>query len=287
MDLTRLRHILAVAEARSFSRAAEQCCITQPALSRSIAAFETEHGVRLFDRGRGGVLITSAGRLVVEQARAILGATRDLADSLSLYTRGDGGEITFGIGPLAASLILPRLSVRMLAARPHLRLRTEILPPGRLLGELLDDRLELFFGNSWQMESLDVEVTPVGTMVLAVMVRSGHPLTGRTDLTMADIAAWPAASPVERPAAGLLGTSGAFICDNCHILREATLASDCVWLSSTAFAAQDLAEGRLVALDIADFPRFESEISLVRRRGRSLSPAAEAVIAEVRLILAA
>ena len=46
MDLTRLRHILAVAEARSFSRAAEQCCITQPALSRSIAAFSADTGSR-------------------------------------------------------------------------------------------------------------------------------------------------------------------------------------------------------------------------------------------------
>lgn len=58
MEMTRLRHILAVARTRSFSRAAEEEGITQPALSRSIAAFEQRHGVTLFDRGRGGVHVT-------------------------------------------------------------------------------------------------------------------------------------------------------------------------------------------------------------------------------------
>jgi len=281
MDFARLRHIVAVADCCNFSRAAEQCCVSQPALSRSIAAFEAHYGVRLFDRGRGGVRVSAAGRLVVEQARALIAAAGDLEDSLSDYSRGDGGDVAFGIGPLAASLILPRVTADLLGERPRLRLRATILPPGRLLGELLDDRLELFFGHAWQMESLDVEVTSAGTMPLAVLVRSGHPLAGRTGLAMADLAGWPVASPVDSSTAGLLGAAGGFICDNCDILRATTLASDCLWPSSPAFAAQDMAEGRLVALDLADFPLDQSEIAIVRRRGRSLSPAAELLIARV------
>lgn len=281
MDLARLRHIVAVADSRNFSRAAEQCCISQPALSRSIAAFEAQHGVRLFDRGRGGVRVSAAGRLVVEQARALIAAARDLEDSLSHYARGEGGDVAFGIGPLAASLILPRVSATLLTERPRLKLRATILPPGRLLGELLDDRLELFFGHAWQMESLDVEVSSAGTMPLAVLVRAGHPLAGRVGLSMADLAGWPVASPVDSSTAGLLGAGGGFICDNCDILRATTLASDCLWPSSPAFVEQDIFDGRLVALDLADFPLSDSEVSIVRRRGRTLSPAAELLIASV------
>ena len=109
MELTRLRHILAVARTGSFSRAAEEERITQPALSRSIAAFEQRHGVILFDRGRGGAHPTPAGRLVIEQARRLLSATNDLERSLRLYGTGEAGRLAFGLGPLLASLFLPGL----------------------------------------------------------------------------------------------------------------------------------------------------------------------------------
>ena len=93
MELTRLRHIVAVARNRSFSRAAEEEGITQPALSRSIAAFERRHDVTLFDRGRGGVYPTPAGTLVIEQASKLLAGSSELERSLKLYGRGDAGRV--------------------------------------------------------------------------------------------------------------------------------------------------------------------------------------------------
>src|SRR5213593_1327258 len=100
MDLTRLRHIVAVADTGSFSRAAEDVRITQPALSRSIATFEQQYGVRLFDRGRGGVSSTPAGSLVIEQARSMLSAATDLERSMRLFGKGEAGRVAFGLGPL-------------------------------------------------------------------------------------------------------------------------------------------------------------------------------------------
>ena len=91
MDLNRLRHIVAVARNQSFSRAAEEQGITQPALSRSIAAFERRHGVVLFDRGRGGVHPTAAGNLVIDQARKLLAAAGDLERSLRRHPAGEVG----------------------------------------------------------------------------------------------------------------------------------------------------------------------------------------------------
>src|SRR5689334_16184028 len=96
VDLTRLRHIVAIADTGSFSRAAEEVRITQPALSRSIATFEQRHGVRLFHRGRGGVSVTPAGALVIEQARTMLAAAGDLERSLRLFGKGEAGRVAFG-----------------------------------------------------------------------------------------------------------------------------------------------------------------------------------------------
>src|SRR3954462_9471763 len=68
MDPRRLMTFRAVAHARSFSRAAEQMSLTQPSVSHQIALLETEIGVRLLDRGRGGLRLTEAGAVLLEHA---------------------------------------------------------------------------------------------------------------------------------------------------------------------------------------------------------------------------
>ena len=109
VSLTRLRHILAVARTGSFSLAAEEEGISQPALSRSIQAFEAEYEVRLFDRSRGGATLTAAGALAVEHARNVLAAAGELDRNMSLIGKGEAGRVGVGFGPLVASLLLPGL----------------------------------------------------------------------------------------------------------------------------------------------------------------------------------
>lgn len=286
MDLTRLRHILAVARTGSFSRAAEEERITQPALSRSIAVFEQRHGVILFDRGRGGAYPTPAGALVIEQARKLLAASGDLERSLRLYGAGEAGRVTIGIGPLMASLLLPALGETLLRTRPGLQIVTQVRTPDQLLPELLGDRVEMIVGNNWQMTNVPgIETRVLARLPLAPMVRADHPLAGRAGLTAADLADFPTASAVELP--GSMGArAGAFVCDNYHILRDMVLRTDCLWLSSAAFVAPELAAGALVRLDIADSPPVETEICLLVRRGRTRSPAAISVTAEIEAMLA-
>src|SRR3954470_14955131 len=80
MDPRRLMTFRAVAQARSFSRAAEQMSLTQPSVSHQIALLETEIGVRLLDRGRGGLRLTAAGAGLLEHADHVA-CRLDLADT--------------------------------------------------------------------------------------------------------------------------------------------------------------------------------------------------------------
>ncbi|MDB5723448.1 MAG: hypothetical protein JWQ16_202 [Novosphingobium sp.] len=286
MEFAKLRHIVAVADTGSFSRAAEELNLTQPALSRSVAAFEVYHGVQLFDRGRSGVTPTAGGKMVVEQARAILSATGDLERSLCLYSKGEAGRIEFGLGPLLASLLLPTLSRALLRSHPSLQLFTLTKPADQLLVDLMNDNIEMIFGNSWHVSQLpNVINEPIGTLKLAMIVRSDHELAGRADLSMHDLLGFPVASAVELPSGGLAGSGGAFICDNFHILRETVLGTDCVWLSTPAFVADELREGRMAVLDIIDLWPAQADICMVFRQGRTRSPIASAITEQVREIL--
>jgi DNA-binding transcriptional LysR family regulator len=79
--------------------------------------------------------------------------------------------------------------------------------------------------------------------------------------------------------------AGLFVCDNFHILRDTVRKTDCTWITSPAFLADDLRDGRLVQLEVADLAPANSEICVVFKRGRTRSPAAVAVTEEVRRML--
>ena len=84
MELRRLRHLIAVVEHGSFSRAAEAVHLTQPALSRSIQALEAEVGTAVLERNRGAIEPTDVGRLLLTHARQLDSATRDLERDIAL-----------------------------------------------------------------------------------------------------------------------------------------------------------------------------------------------------------
>src|SRR4051795_8836649 len=74
MELRHLRYFVAIAEERSFTRAAERLWVAQPGLSTQIRRLEADLGVQLFERHTRGVDLTSAGELFLERARAALSA---------------------------------------------------------------------------------------------------------------------------------------------------------------------------------------------------------------------
>lgn len=286
MDLTHLRQVIAIAETGSISRAAERLFITQPALSRSLAAFEARHGVRLFDRDRKGVTPTAAGRLVIEQGRALLFAATGLEDSLSDYKQGKLSRIFIGFRPLLASMILPRLATSMLQGGAIAQLAVSIGSPFRLTEQLLDDRLEFCIGNSDQFESPDVVARGIGSIPFALIVRAGHPLADRADLLIRDLADFPIVDSSNRFGDYYFNTDlPGVICDNHDILRTVALGSDAIWVSSSAFVQKEIRQGTLCVLDVCDLKFEYSRVSVISHKARTLSPAANHIIAQVETIL--
>ncbi|MCB2059145.1 MAG: LysR family transcriptional regulator [Novosphingobium sp.] len=287
VSLTRLRHILAVARTGSFSLAAEEEAISQPALSRSIQAFEAEYDVRLFDRSRGGASLTAAGTLAVEHARNVLAAAGELDRNMSLIGKGEAGRVGVGFGPLVASLLLPGLGKRLMSTHPNLQLVSKIRPADQLLDALVDGTVEAIIGNSGHLSQIPgVVQEQLGTLKLGMAVRRDHPLGNGGRLTMEDLALFPVASAVEGATVFAPGHTGAFVSENFHILREVVLETDCVWLTSPSFIANDLHENKLVQLRISDLQPAETDIWIAFRRGRSRSPMLDMLVETVAEMLA-
>lgn len=121
-SLRQLQYIVAVAELRSFRRAAAACNVSQPSLSAQIAQVERTLGVQLFERDRGGVLLTSDGNVFVERARALLRDADDIVYAARQFTEPFSRSLTLGVIPTIAPYLLPEAMLRLRAQYPKLKI---------------------------------------------------------------------------------------------------------------------------------------------------------------------
>ncbi|HEX6236390.1 MAG TPA: LysR family transcriptional regulator, partial [Acidimicrobiales bacterium] len=105
MELRQLRYFVAVAEELHFARAAARLLITSPTLSQQVKSLERDLGVRLFDRGSAGVVLTPAGEELLAKARGTLSAAEDLEAAAQRLARGHAASMCLGF--LSYSLTAP------------------------------------------------------------------------------------------------------------------------------------------------------------------------------------
>src|SRR6516165_11851923 len=121
MEMHQLRYFVAIARTGSFSRAAEQCFVSQPSLSQQIQKLEKSLGQRLFDRLGRRAALTDAGRLLLERAEAIL----ETVDDVQRRLRDDdpqGGSLSVGAIPTIAPYLLPRILPAFLKKYPRVEM---------------------------------------------------------------------------------------------------------------------------------------------------------------------
>lgn len=258
MTLVQLRHLIALADAGSFSKAAELLFLTQPALSRSIRALEDELRAPLFDRVGRRIELTPMGRVTLDRARHLMLDADELQISAGRLEDGQSGHLRIGMGSgPGAMLMLPLL---LQAARERPRLHVEISRAGtELLVQALRARSldALVVDVRSLLPAVDLCVESVLEMRGAFMVRRGHPLARmRSGVTFETIAKYPIAStPLsDEVARVLIERFGArahpescvtLRCEEVPSLVEVTQQSDSVLLAIRA-AAPDLVELKTV-----------------------------------------
>ena len=143
LDLRLVEHAIALAHHRSYARAAKVLHVSQPTLSRRIAGLEESLGVRLFDRGRGGVEPTPFGRVLLERGAALLADEAALRREIQQLAGLEAGELVVGAGPFSAEISVGRAMTRLLAKHPQLRARIACFDPEQIVRDVLAGRCDL------------------------------------------------------------------------------------------------------------------------------------------------
>lgn len=299
MDLKRLSHLLALADERHFGRAAERVHLSQPALSRSIQALESETGQRLFDRDTGDVRPTPAGEFLIGRARRLLFDARSLERDMALYSDRQLGSLAFGVGPFPAAMLMHQVVPRLRLDHPAVTLRVEVNNWQILEARLRAEAIEFFVADirNFTAES-DLLIRSLGQVSAGFFVRPEHPLAGRKvqmgELEGYGIATTRLPEVVKLETARTLGISTrqalpiVLECDDVALLKTVAGSTDTILGVIHGAVAEDIRVGRLIELHVVDRPGFHSEIGVVSLQGRSLSPTAlcviEAVVAEMQSV---
>jgi DNA-binding transcriptional LysR family regulator len=143
MELRHLRYFVAVAEEENISKAALKLHVSQPGVSRQIHDLEDELGFQLFERSAKAVRLTAAGRVFLDEARAVLKRAGEAVEKARTAAAGVAGQINIGYAPSLTVKILPPALRNFQERFPNVRAVLHDLSTEEMLAQLGEDKLQV------------------------------------------------------------------------------------------------------------------------------------------------
>ncbi|ONG50650.1 hypothetical protein BKE38_17710 [Pseudoroseomonas deserti] len=284
-SIRQLRALTAAVETGSFGRAALRLHLSQPALTVQIRELEQALGVSLFDRTARGAQPTAAGAALAESFGRILAELDAVVDGAREQAARRAGVVHLAVLPSVAATLLPGALARLKAAHPGIRVMLRDAVAKRVGALVKEGSAELGIGHATTPDP-ELSETPLFEDELVAVLPPDHPLAARPRLTLEELAATPLV--LTDPESSLRALAEAAFASAGLAPRpayEATYMSTAVALVRAGLgvgllpaSAMDLRVAPLLATRPVDSPLLRRRIVLLRRRGASLSPAAEALI---------
>lgn len=190
LDLTQLRAVLAVRDSGTVTLAAEQIGLSQPAVSRLIAALESELGFVVFERTRKRMVLSERGAKFLDEAQSAMRGMARLAVLAGELRRGSHGLLRVGaIAPLALGLVAQAIALysRKVA---NITVVIEVLGRQAQLEELRAGRLDIALA-AMPFSGSGLRVEPIFEADAVCLLQSSHPLARRGTITPAELADQP------------------------------------------------------------------------------------------------
>jgi LysR family hydrogen peroxide-inducible transcriptional activator len=142
MTITQLKYVLAVAEHKNFTLAAEKCFVTQPTLSMQIQKIEEELEIQIFDRTKKPIQLTEIGQKIVNQSKNIVNEADRIQDIVDQQKGFFGGEFRLGIIPTIMPTLLPMFLNNFIKKYPKVKLIIEELNTNEIIEKLKNGHLD-------------------------------------------------------------------------------------------------------------------------------------------------
>lgn len=190
MELKHLRSFVKVANLLSFSRAAQQLHLSQPALSAQIKALEDDLGVKLLERNRRMVRLTPAGETLLADAAELLQQIAKTEQRVSRISSGDAGHLRIGFVASATAEIVPAIVLAFRKRYPDVSLELKNMPTVQQVDALRSGAIDAGFVRM-PLEEDGLAVSVVHREPFAIVLSKNHVLAREKDLSVRQLAQEP------------------------------------------------------------------------------------------------
>ena len=286
LSFIHLRTFLTVIKQGSFTRAAHELSLTQPAVSGHIAALEEEFGMPLFNRTGKKIVLTDAGSILQKGARDILDRVEDLKGELTDLKALRGGTIRIGASKIIGVYMLPRILMAFRDQFPDIELQISIHSAHTIAGQVEDNAYDLaIVGEGDQIAFRNIGTKVIGEDRLVVIASPNHPLASRGMVTIEELGSEPfilsgrltASLQSLKAQLSELGVNlkSSIEMDEAGAIKRAVEEGAGLAILSRSVVERELIEGRLIELQL-DHQILKRSILMLWRQDRRFSKNTEA-----------
>jgi DNA-binding transcriptional LysR family regulator len=296
----RLLHLITLVEHAHFGRAAKALNISQPALTKSIQALETELAVTLVDRKSGSISLTVFGELVVQRSAVWLTAEEDLRREIKLLVEHEIGSLKVALGPYPSVTSGYQGVARLLAKHPKTQVTVHVVGWREVAQQVLARTVDLGIAEISELQGNQQFITELlGQHQARVLCRPGHPILKLDQVSLAQLTKFPwicsripsrftAALPKNLGAAGVIDPENGDFVPAIEIDVPMQLAgfltgSDVLVFALLTSVERELQAGEAVIVPVTGL-ELKSAYGFIYLNNRSLAPATLAYMQKVRAV---
>ena len=281
MDLDQLHTFLEIVRLKSFSKAAQTCFRTQPAISAQVRQLEQELNTSLFERFGSRISLTAAGRIFSEYAEQILDLRRRAQDAINELEKVPRGELLIAANEATCIYVLPGVFAEYKKLFPNVQLSVDRSYGHRVVQAVMDNMAD--FGIS-QLPAQDrkLEVVNIHSDEICLITPAGHPLASRPAVTCRDLLGYPLLLPKTGTTRSRLNVWLEMVEDEINIsmeldstemIKRFVIANLGVSFLAESHCREELSAGRLAAISLGPEPMIR-RLALIYRKDKALSKAA-------------
>jgi DNA-binding transcriptional LysR family regulator len=281
MDLDQLHTFLEIVRLGSFSKAAQTCYRTQPAISAQIRQLELELNAPLFERFGSRISLTAAGRTFAQYAQQMLALRRQAQDALAELERTPRGELVIAANEATCVYVLPRVFAEYVRLFPQVQLVVERLYGARIIEAVVENVAD--FGiTQLPVAERKLQVAQIYADEIKLVARPDHPLAAQAAVRAEEAARHALLLPKSGATRARLNQwlepvedhlRVAMELDSTEMLKRFVLAGLGVSFLAESHCRQEVRQGQLRALPLAPEP-MPRRLGLIYRKDKALSKAA-------------
>ncbi|MDT0647344.1 LysR substrate-binding domain-containing protein [Zunongwangia sp. F260] len=186
MTITQLHYVLAVAEHKNFTKAAQKVFVTQPTLSMQIQKLEEELDIQIFDRSKKPIQLTETGQKIVHQARNIVNESDRIKDIVDQQKGYVGGIFKLGIIPTVMPTLLPLFITNFIKKYPKVKLKIEELNTDAIIEKLKEGHLDAAIAAT-PLEQEGIKENPLYYEPFVGYIPPSHRLNKKEKIAVSDL----------------------------------------------------------------------------------------------------